>query len=238
MGGQEKRIYMVRLDMHQFRIFAGSTQRASVQTTFWLGLLVLALFALTAAGRSPRTILFLGDSITAGYGLELSEAYPALIQQRINENGLSFKVVNAGQSGDTSAGGLGRMDWLLKNKVDVLVLELGANDGLRGLPVEVTRKNLQAIIDRAKQRYPQIKIVIAGMKIPPNMGEQYSRDFEAMFAGLSKQNNAALIPFILEGVGGVSKMNLPDGIHPTAKGHEIVAENVWKVLAPVLRSIK
>jgi acyl-CoA thioesterase-1 len=150
---------------------------------------------------------------------------------------LTFKVINAGQSGDTSAGGLGRMDWLLKNKVDILVLELGANDGLRGLPVEVTRKNLQAIIDRARGRYPQIRIVIAGMKIPPNMGAQYSRDFEAMFASLSKKNNAALIPFILEGVGGVRKMNLPDGIHPTAKGHEIVAENVWRVLEPILRSM-
>jgi acyl-CoA thioesterase I len=223
--------------MRQFRILAGSTQRASVGKTFWFGLLGIALLGLTAAGRSPRTILFLGDSITAGYGLELSEAYPALIQQRINENGLNFKVINAGQSGDTSAGGLGRMDWLLKNKVDILVLELGANDGLRGLPVEVTRKNLQAIIDRARGRYPQIRIVIAGMKIPPNMGAQYSRDFEAMFASLSKKNNAALIPFILEGVGGVSKMNLPDGIHPTAKGHAIVAENVWRVLEPILRSM-
>jgi acyl-CoA thioesterase I len=181
--------------------------------------------------------LFLGNSITAGYGLELSQAYPALIQQRINKEGFNFKVINAGQSGDTSAGGLARMDWLLKNKIDVMVLELGGNDGLRGLPVEVIRKNLQAIIDRARKQYPQIKIIVAGMKMPPNMGGQYSREFEAMFAALAKKNNAALIPFILEDVGGVRQMNLPDGIHPTAKGHEIVAENVWKVLAPVLRSI-
>jgi acyl-CoA thioesterase-1 len=223
--------------MRQSRILAGSTQRASAGKTFWFVLLGAILLGLTAAAPSPRTVLFLGDSITAGYGLDLSEAYPALLQQRINQHGLNFKVINAGQSGDTSAGGLGRMDWLLKNRVDVLVLELGANDGLRGLPVEVTRKNLQAIIDRARQRYPQIKVVVAGMKIPPNMGAEYSRDFEAMFATLAKKNNAALIPFILEGVGGVSKMNLPDGIHPTAKGHEIVAENVWKVLEPILRSM-
>lgn len=223
--------------MRQSRILAGSTQRASAGKTFWFVLLGAILLGLIAAAPSPRTVLFLGDSITAGYGLDLSEAYPALLQQRINQHGLNFKVINAGQSGDTSAGGLGRMDWLLKNRVDVLVLELGVNDGLRGLPVEVTRKNLQAIIDRARQRYPQIKVVVAGMKIPPNMGAEYSRDFEAMFATLAKKNNAALIPFILEGVGGVSKMNLPDGIHPTAKGHEIVAENVWKVLEPILRSM-
>jgi len=223
----------------QFRILAGLTQRASAGRTLWLACLGgVLLLGLIAAAPSPRVVLFLGDSITAGYGLELSQAYPALVQHRINREGLNFKVVNAGQSGDTSAGGLARMDWLLKNKVDVLVLELGGNDGLRGLPVEVIRKNLQAIIDRARKQYPQIKIVVAGMKMPPNMGGQYSREFEAMFTALAKKNNAALIPFILEGVGGVRQMNLPDGIHPTASGHEIVAENVWTVLAPVLRSIQ
>jgi len=223
----------------QFKILPGSTQRASVGRPRWLACFAAVLMlGLGATAPSHRIVLFLGDSITAGYGLELSQAYPALIQQRINQEGLSFRVINAGQSGDTSAGGLSRMDWLLKNKVDVLVLELGGNDGLRGLPVEVIRKNLQAIIDRAKKQYPQIKIVVAGMKMPPNMGGQYSREFEAMFAALAKKNSAALIPFILEDVGGVRQMNLPDGIHPTAKGHEIVAENVWKVLAPVLRSIE
>ena len=222
----------------QFRIFMSSTQRAAVGKAFYLILLAIMWLGSTAAAPSLRTILFLGDSITAGFGLELSQAYPALIQQWIKEKDWNFRVINAGQSGDTSAGGLGRMDWLLKNKIDVLVLELGGNDGLRGLPVEVTRKNLQAIIDRAKERYPRVQIVIAGMKIPPNMGAQYSREFEAMFATLAKKNDAALIPFILEGVGGVRQMNLSDGIHPTAKGHEIVAANVWKVLEPVLRSIQ
>jgi acyl-CoA thioesterase I len=229
---------MSQFFIRQFRILAGSTQRAWLDKTSYFMLLGIVMLGVTAAAPSQRTVLFLGDSITAGYGLELSQAYPALIQQRIHETGLNFKVVNAGQSGDTSAGGLARMDWLLKNKVDVLVLELGVNDGLRGLPVEVTRKNLQGIIDRARERYPPIRIVIAGMKIPPNMGAEYSRDFEGMFASLAKKNNAALIPFILEGVGGVRQMNLPDGIHPTANGHEIVAENVWKVLEPVLRSMQ
>ena len=223
----------------QFRILERLTQRASASRGLWLACLgSVLLFGIAAAAPSPRIVLFLGNSITAGYGLELSQAYPALIQQRINKVGFNFKVINAGQSGDTSAGGLARMDWLLKNKIDVLVLELGGNDGLRGLPVEVIRKNLQAIIDRARKQYSQIKIVVAGMKMPPNMGGQYSREFEAMFAALAKKNNAVLIPFILEGVGGVRQMNLPDGIHPTAGGHEIVAENVWTVLAPVLRSIE
>jgi acyl-CoA thioesterase I len=222
-----------------FRILERLTQRASASRGLWLACLGgVLLLGIAAAAPSPQTVLFLGDSITAGYGLELSQAYPALIQQRIKKEGLNFKVINAGQSGDTSAGGLARMDWLLKNKIDVLVLELGGNDGLRGLPVEVIRKNLQAIIDRARKQYPQIKIVVAGMKMPPNMGGQYSREFEAMFAALAKKNNATLIPFILEGVGGVRQMNLPDGIHPTAGGHEIVAENVWTVLAPVLRSLQ
>jgi acyl-CoA thioesterase I len=223
----------------EFRILAALTQRAAVRSALWLACLAgLLLFGVGVAAPSQRIVLFLGDSITAGYGLELSQAYPALIQQRINQEGLNFKVINAGQSGDTSAGGLARMDWLLKNKIDVLVLELGGNDGLRGLPVENIRKNLQAIIDRARKQYPQIKIVIGGMKMPPNMGGQYSREFEAMFAALAKKNNAALIPFILEGVGGMRQMNLPDGIHPTAGGHEIVAENVWTVLAPVLHSVQ
>ena len=189
------------------------------------------------AASAPRTILFLGDSITAGYGLDLDQAYPGLIQKRIDAQGWNFKVVNAGQSGDTTAGGLARLDWVLQNRVDVLVLELGANDGLRGLSVEAIKKNLQAIIERTKQRHPEAKIVIAGMKVPPNMGDDYGRKFEAVFADLAKRNNAPFVPFILEGVGGTRELNLPDGIHPTAKGHEIVAGNVWKVLEPVLRSL-
>jgi len=198
----------------------------------------LSLFIMLA-GATPKTgvVLFLGDSITAGNGLDLSQAFPALVQQKIDAKGWRLKAVNAGQSGDTSAGALDRLNWLLKNPVEVLVLELGGNDGLRGLPVETTRKNLQLIIDRTKEKYPTAKIVIAGMKVPPNMGREYGDKFEAIYADLARKNKAPLIPFVLEGVGGVPALNLPDGIHPTAKGQEIVAATVWKTLEPVLRSI-
>jgi acyl-CoA thioesterase I len=204
------------------------------------GLSIVCL--ISAAGLAftapqPKIILFLGDSITAGYGLDPSQAYPALIQEKIDAKRWQFKVVNAGQSGDTSAGGLSRMDWLLRSPVDVLVLELGGNDGLRGLPVETTKKNLQAIIDRTRSKYPAAKIVLAGMMVPPNMGRDYGQKFEAIFRDIAKKNQAALIPFVLEGVGGVRDLNLSDGIHPSAKGQEIVAANVWKVLEPVLRSV-
>jgi acyl-CoA thioesterase-1 len=200
--------------------------------------LILGFFLLlTATAPTPRNILFLGDSITAGYGLEPAQAYPALIQGKINAKRWPFKVINAGQSGDTTAGGLSRMDWLLRNHIDVLVLELGGNDGLRGLPAETTRKNLQAIIGRSREKYPDVKILLAGMQVPPNMGHDYAKQFNAIFADIAKKNKAALVPFVLEGVGGVPALNLPDGIHPTAKGHEIVAANVWKVLEPLLRSL-
>lgn len=185
----------------------------------------------------PGVVLFLGDSITAGYGLDISQAYPALIQQKIDAKSWPFKVVNAGQSGDTTAGGLNRIDWLLRSRIDVLFLELGANDGLRGLPADTIQKNLQAIIDRVKTKYPDAQIVIAGMKMPPNMGQSYSKQFESVFVSVAKKNNAPLIPFILEGVGGVRDLNLPDGMHPTTRGQQVVAANVWKVLEPVLRSL-
>jgi acyl-CoA thioesterase-1 len=213
-----------------------ATQLMKVRTVS-LVIGILAWFASSAAAPAPKTILFLGDSITAGYGIDPSEAFPARIQQRIDARGWPFKVINAGQSGDTSAGGLSRLDWLLRNRIDILVLELGANDGLRGLPVENTRKNLQAIIDRTRERYPHVKIVIAGMKLPPNWGGDYGRRFESMFVDLAKKNKAGLVPFVLEGVGGVRDLNLPDAIHPTAKGHEIVAANVWKVLEPIMLSL-
>jgi acyl-CoA thioesterase-1 len=200
-------------------------------------ILLVAILLTGAAHAAPRVVLCLGDSITAGYGLDIEQAYPALLQKKIAAQGWNFKVVNAGQSGDTSAGGLGRLDWLLKQRVDVLVIELGANDGLRGLPVKTTQKNLQAIIDRTKKRYPHTKVILAGMKVPPNMGQDYGRRFEAVFRDLAEKNNVPLIPFVLEGVGGVRELNQPDGMHPNVKGHEIVANNVWKVLAPILRDM-
>src|ERR1043166_2190605 len=198
----------------------------------YLGIFMISVMSLALDRGSAGVILFLGDSITAGYGLDVSQAYPDLIQKKIESNRWNFKIVNAGQSGDTTAGGLARLDWLLKNKIDVLVLELGANDGLRGVPVPQIKKNLQAIIDRTKTQYPGVKIIIAGMKVPPNFGGEYGRHFEAIFPELAKKNDATLIPFVLQGVGGIRELNLADGIHPTAKGQQIVADNVWRVLQP------
>jgi acyl-CoA thioesterase-1 len=177
-----------------------------------------------------KTILFFGNSLTAGYGLDVSEAFPALIQARIDSLKLPYKVVNAGLSGETSAGGKNRIGWLLRQNVDVFILELGANDGLRGIPVKETVKNLQDIIDSVQIKNPQTKMIMTGMQVPPNMGAAYSTEFRNIFAELAKKNNMALVPFILEGVGGVPELNQGDGIHPTAEGHRIVAENVWQVL--------
>lgn len=181
-----------------------------------------------------KTIVFFGNSLTAGYGLDPSQAFPALIQQKIDSQDLPYKVINAGVSGETSSGGNSRIDWILEQPLDIFVLELGANDGLRGLPVNQTKSNLQAIIDKVKAKYPKAQILIAGMQMPPNLGQQYTADFRAIFPELAKKNNCTLIPFILEGVGGEARFNQEDGIHPTEDGHEIVAENVWKQLQPLL----
>jgi acyl-CoA thioesterase-1 len=181
-----------------------------------------------------KTILFFGNSLTAGYGLDPSEAFPALIQAKIDSLKLPYKAINAGNSGETSSGGKNRIDWLLRQKVDVFVLELGANDGLRGIPVPETKRNLQAIIDKVKTKYPDAKLVLLGMEIPPNMGGKYAEDFRVIFRQLATQNNMAFVPFLLEGVGGRRELNLPDGIHPTAQGHKILARNVWEVLEGVL----
>lgn len=184
--------------------------------------------------NESKTILFLGDSITAGYGIDENQAFPALIQAKIEESGKNYSVINAGLSGETSSGGLRRIGWLLRSPVDILVLELGANDGLRGIDLDVTGKNLQGIIDQTREKYPDVKIVIAGMQVPPNLGERYTTQFRELFPRLAKVNNAELIPFILEGVAGESHLNLPDGIHPTPEGHVILADNVWKVIEPLL----
>ena len=194
----------------------------------------LAFFLLCASPVFAGTILFLGDSLTAGRGVEQSQAFPALIQAKIREKNLPFDVVNAGLSGDTSAGGLSRLDWILQRPIDILVLELGANDGLRGLPIAAMKRNLQSIIDRVKAKNPQVKIVIAGMQIPPNYGTNYAADFRAAFPELAEKNRAALIPFLLDGVGGHLDLNQADQIHPTPAGHKIVAENIWRVLEPLL----
>jgi acyl-CoA thioesterase-1 len=192
----------------------------------------------TQNGAPSKAILFFGDSLTAGYGIDPAYAFPSLIQEKIRANGWNFEVISAGVSGETTAGGLRRVDWVLQRPVDVFVLELGANDGLRGHPVENARENLQAIIDRVKSKYPQTRIVLAGMQIPPNLSREYTARFRDIFPELARKNNAELIPFLLDGVGGVPRLNLPDGLHPTPQGHEIVAENVWQVLEPVLRAMK
>lgn len=190
----------------------------------------IVLAMIFQAATAPKVILFFGDSLTAGYGLSVDEAFPALIEQKFNKAGKPVKAVNAGLSGETSAGGLTRIDWVLRQPVDVLVLELGANDGLRGLPLDQTEKNLQAIINKVKAKYPNVQIVIAGMMVPPNMGPEYTEKFKKIFPALAQKNKAVLIPFLLQDVAGNEKLNLPDGIHPNVEGHKIVAGNLYKIL--------
>lgn len=197
-------------------------------------------FALGAAamrgGDTPRTIVFFGDSLTAGYGLDdpSTEAYPALVQRKIDDAHLPWRIVNAGLSGETTAGGLRRVDWILRQPVDVFVLALGGNDGLRGIEPAVSTANLQGIIDRVRARYPAAQIVIAGMQMPPTMGETYARDFSAVYPALAEKNHLPLIPFLLADVGGHTDLNQPDGIHPTAEGAAKVADTVWRSLRPLL----
>jgi acyl-CoA thioesterase-1 len=179
-------------------------------------------------------LLFYGDSLTAGYGLERDQAFPALIGTRIDSLGWNYEVVNAGLSGETSAGGLRRIGWLLRRPVDVFVLELGPNDGLRGIDLQSTEQNLQGILDQVKATCPQAALVVIGMQMPPNMGPDYTAQFRALFPNLAEYNAAALVPFLLEGVADVPALNLPDGNHPTPEGHRIVADNVWQVLRPLL----
>jgi acyl-CoA thioesterase-1 len=195
----------------------------------------ILLFLIFQTAPKTQTILFFGDSLTAGYGLSPEEAFPALTEKQLIKDGKKVKVVNAGLSGETSAGGLSRLDWVLKQPVEVFVLELGANDGLRGLPLDQTRKNLQSIIDKVKAKYPQTKIVLAGMMVPPNLGKEYTDQFQKMFPDLAKKNNATLIPFLLNGVAGDVKLNQADGIHPNIEGHKIVANTVTKIIEPLLK---
>lgn len=183
-----------------------------------------------------KYIVFFGNSLTAGYGLDPSEAFPALIQNRLDSLGLLYTVVNAGLSGETTASGVNRVDWVISQQpVDVFVLELGGNDGLRGIPVEETRKNLLAIIEKVRGKHPKAEIIIAGMLVPPNMGPKYSKDFQAVFPEVANEANVKLIPFILENVGGEKELNLEDGIHPTPEGHKLVMENIWPILKDIVQ---
>jgi acyl-CoA thioesterase-1 len=196
--------------------------------------LIIALVVLFQNGPAQKTILFFGDSITAGYGLSMEDAYPAHVQTYLGKKGLDVKVVNAGLSGETSAGGLSRIDWILRQPIDVFVLELGANDGLRGLPLDQTRSNLQAIIDKVKAKNNDVKIVLAGMMVPPNLGKEYTNEFKNIYPDLAKKNKATLIPFLLAGVAGDDKLNIADGIHPNIEGHKIVAKTVVEIIEPLL----
>ena len=191
--------------------------------------------AAPAPSAASPVVLFLGTSLTAGQGLDPEQAYPALIQKKIDAAGLGYRVVNAGLGGDTSADALGRLDWLLRQKVDVLVVETGANDALRGQDPAATRENIRAILARAREHSPPPRLVLVGMEAPRNLGDDYVRRFRAIYPELARESGAALVPFLLEGVGGVASLNQADGIHPTAAGHERMAETVWRVLEPVLR---
>jgi acyl-CoA thioesterase-1 len=188
-----------------------------------------------AETTSKKTILCFGDSITAGYGLDdVNDAFPGVLQSRIDSLGLDYVVVNSGLSGETSAGGRSRIKWVLNQKIDVFLLELGANDGLRGVALTETRANLQAIIDVVRDKNPNIPILLAGMELPPNMGQDYTSEFRSIFSDLAKKNNLAFVPFILKDVGGIPELNQSDGIHPTVEGHKIVANTVWEVLETVI----
>ena len=181
-----------------------------------------------------KVILFFGNSLTAGMGLDPNEAFPALIQEKVDSLQLAYKVVNAGLSGETTASGKNRLGWVLNSDIDVFVLELGANDGLRGISLEETRRNLQEIIDVVKQKNPNTTIILAGMQIPPNMGQDYTSEFRDIFPDLAKKNKIGLIPFLLEDVAGNPELNQPDGIHPTAEGQKIIANNIWPIIAKTI----
>jgi len=194
--------------------------------------------ASAAAPDDRPVVLFVGTSLTAGLGLDPSEAFPALLQEKIGAAGLRYRVVNAGVSGETSAGARRRTGWLLRQPVAVMVLETGANDGLRGQDPDATRENIQAILDEARRQAPPPRLVLVAMEALPNYGQEYRRRFRAIYPELARRNGAALVPFFLDGVAGEPRLNQPDGVHPTAEGQKIVAENVWRVLRPVLAAAR
>lgn len=181
----------------------------------------------------PR-IVFFGNSLTAGYGLDEQYSFPSLLQRKLDSLGYDYEVVNAGLSGETTAGGRNRIDWVMEQPMDIFVLELGGNDALRGFDLSVTRENLAAILDAVKEKYPEVQLVLAGMEAPPNMGSAYTKRFREIYRDLAKEKDAALIPFLLADVGGITELNLPDRIHPNREGQVIVADNVWETLEPLL----
>ncbi|MFW5761251.1 MAG: arylesterase [Cyclobacteriaceae bacterium] len=195
----------------------------------------LLVYVNLAFAQQQKTIVIFGNSLTAGMGVQPEQAFPALIQNKIDQAGFKYKVVNAGLSGETTAGGVSRINWILKNNdIDIFVLELGANDGLRGIPLAQTRQNLKTIIEKVRASEAEVEIILTGMQVPPNMGEDYANEFKSIFPDIAKEKNVELVPFLLEGVGGEKKLNQSDGIHPNPEGHKILAENVWQVLKPLL----
>ena len=189
---------------------------------------------ITEAKSDEKTILFFGNSLTAAYGIDPEDGFPGLVQSRIDSLGLDYKVINGGLSGETTAGGLSRLDWFLEDEPYIFILELGGNDGLRGIQLSETKNNLLKIIDKVQSKYPETKIILAGMQIPPNMGQEYSKEFSELYPAVAAEKNVTLIPFLLDRVGGVPELNLPDGIHPTEEGHKIVAETIWPFIEAAL----
>jgi len=212
------------------------TVRARFLWLFFSFVACLLLPALFAADER-KAMVFIGDSLTAGFGLDPDEAFPALVQKKIDEANLPWRVVNAGLSGDTTAGGLRRLDWILRQPVSLFVIELGANDGLRGIAPAVTQANLKQLIERIRARAPETQIVLAGMQLPTNFGPEHTAKFAAIFPALAKECRVALIPFLLEGVGGHPELNQVDGIHPTAEGQIKLAANVWAVVEPLIKPV-
>ena len=187
-----------------------------------------------ADATTKKTILFFGNSLTAGYGIDPEESFAGRIQLRLDSLNQEFRVINGGLSGETTAGGLSRLDWFLEEEPYLFVLELGGNDGLRGIPLTETKKNLLAIVTKVQTKFPNTKILLAGMQIPPNMGKEYTEEFKSIYPAVAKEKKIELIPFLLEGVAGNPDLNLPDGIHPTADGHRIVMETLWPYISKSL----
>ncbi len=203
---------------------------------FSLIFLLISLSAFIKA-EDPPVVMVFGDSIAAGYGLDLDDAFPAQMQRIADEEGVEVEIINSGLSGETSSGGLRRVDWVLQQHVDIFVLELGGNDGLRGIDPEVTKNSLQQIMDKVRETYPNVQIILAGMEAPPNMGDSYTSQFRTVFSDLAKSNDVIFMPFILEDVAGEPDLNLPDGIHPTEEGHEIIAKNLWPYVLEALERV-
>lgn len=191
-------------------------------------------FLVSAQNAETKTILFFGDSITAGLGVQQEQAFPALIQEKIDSLGLNYEVINGGLSGETSAGGVRRIDWILRRKIDLMVLELGGNDGLRGIDLGSTKENLQEIIDKYQAKNPNGQIILAGMQVPPNLGQEYTSQFQGIYPELSEENDLPLIPLIMDKLGGDEELIQGDGIHPTPRGHEVIAKTVWETLKKYL----